>query len=219
MTRRSELVSGDLQEYLVAHSTPPDPVLTELAAETASRFPADAGMQIGPEQGIFMTMLTQLSGASRALEIGTFTGYSAICVARGLADGGRLTCCDVSEEWTSVARKYWQRAGVADRIDLQLRPALETLRAMPPTEMFDIAFIDADKTGYVSYWDEVVPRIRPGGAILVDNTLSHGRVTDTASQDANVRGIQAFNDHAAADGRVVLALLPIGDGLTLARKN
>jgi caffeoyl-CoA O-methyltransferase len=218
MTRRSELVSEQLQEYLVTHGTPPDPVLTELAAETASRFPDAAGMQIGPEQGTFMTLLAQFTGARRALEIGTFTGYSAICVARGLAEGGRLTCCDVSEEWTSVARKYWQRAGVADRIDLQLRPALETLRAMPATEAFDIAFIDADKTGYISYWDEVVPRMRQGAAILVDNTLAHGRVIDPDVQDANVQGIKAFNDHAVADDRVVLVMLPIGDGLTLARK-
>jgi caffeoyl-CoA O-methyltransferase len=218
MTRRSELVSEQLQEYLVKHSTPADPVLAELAAETASRFPDAAGMQIGPEQGTFMTLLAQLTGARRALEIGTFTGYSAICVARGLAEGGRLTCCDVSDEWTSVARKYWQRAGVAERIDLQLRPALDTLRAMPATEAFDIAFIDADKTGYVSYWDEVVPRMRPGGAILVDNTLFQGRVIDPDVQDASVQGIKAFNDHVVADDSVVLVLLPIGDGLTLARK-
>src|SRR5258708_24616215 len=166
-----------------------------------------------------MTLPAQPTGARRAQEIGTFTGSSAICVARGLAEGGRLTCCDVSEEWTSVARKYWQRAGLADRIDLQLRPALETLRAMPATETFDIAFIDADKTGYVSYWDEVVPRMRPGGAILVDNILSRGRVIDPGVTNADVQGIRDFNDHAAADNRVVLVLLPIGDGLTLARKN
>jgi caffeoyl-CoA O-methyltransferase len=136
-----------------------------------------------------------------------------------MAAGGRLTCCDVSDEWTSMARKYWRLADVADRIDLQLRPALETLRALPATESFDIAFIDADKTGYISYWDEVVPRMRPGGAILVDNTLSHGRVIDPAEQSGSVQGIRDFNDHAAADNRVVVVLLPIGDGLTLARKN
>ncbi len=218
MTRRSEQLSEELHDYLVAHSAPPDDVLSQLAAETAASFPDSAGMQIGPEQGTFMTLLTQLVGASRALEIGTFTGYSSICIARGLASGGKLTCCDVSDEWTSVARKYWQLAGVADRIELELRPAAATLRAMPPTEIFDIAFIDADKTGYVSYWDEVVPRIRPGGAILIDNTLSHGRVIDPDTTDENVLGIRAFNDHAAADDRVVLVLLPIGDGLTLARK-
>jgi caffeoyl-CoA O-methyltransferase len=219
MTRRSEQLSEELHNYLIAHSAAPDDVLTQLADETAARFPAAAGMQIGPEQGTFMTLLTQLTGASRALEVGTFTGYSSICLARGLTTGGTLTCCDVSDEWTSVARKYWDMAGVADRIRLELRPALETLQAMPASERFDLAFIDADKTGYVSYWDEVVPRMRPGGAILVDNTLSHGRVIDPAVTSADVRGIRDFNDHAAADRRVVLVLLPIGDGLTLARKN
>lgn len=212
-------ITPELYDYLTAHSAPRDAVLDQLAAETAAAFPDAAGMQIGPEQGMFMTLLTQLIGAGRALEIGTFTGYSAICLARGLAAGGMLTCCDISDEWTSMARKYWQLAGVADRIDLQLRPALETLRALPATETFDLAFIDADKTGYVSYWDEVVPRMRPGGAILVDNTLSHGRVIDPAETSDNVQGIRDFNDHAAADNRVVLVLLPVGDGLTLARKN
>jgi caffeoyl-CoA O-methyltransferase len=218
MTRRSEQLSEELHDYLVAHSAAPDVVLRQLADETAARFPDAAGMQIGPEQGTFMTLLTQLTGASQALEIGTFTGYSSICIARGLTTGGRLTCCDVSEEWTSVARKYWELASVADRIRLELRPAMQTLRAMPTGARFDLAFIDADKTGYVSYWDEVVPRIRPGGIILVDNTLSHGRVVDPAATDPNVAGIRAFNDHAAADDRVVLVLLPIGDGLTMARK-
>ncbi|HUB37714.1 MAG TPA: O-methyltransferase [Streptosporangiaceae bacterium] len=219
MTNRSMPLTPELYDYLVGHSAERDAVLAELATETASRFPDAAGMQIGPEQGAFMTLLTQLTGASRALEIGTFTGYSSICIARGLAPSGRLTCCDVSEEWTSLARKYWELAGVADQIDLQLRPALQTLRAMPSAETFDLAFIDADKTGYVSYWDEVVPRIRPGGAILVDNTLSHGRVIDPAANDPSVQGIRDFNDHAAADTRVTLVLLPIGDGLTLARKH
>jgi caffeoyl-CoA O-methyltransferase len=219
MTLRSMLITPELYDYLTAHSAPRDSVLDQLAVETAAAFPDSAGMQIGPDQGTFMTLLTKLIGANRALEIGTFTGYSAICLARGLADEGILTCCDVSDEWTSMARKYWQLAGVADRIELQLGPALETLQAMPATETFDIAFIDADKTGYVSYWNEVVPRMRQGGVILVDNTLSHGRVIDPAVTNANVQGIRDFNDHAAADNRVVLVLLPIGDGLTLARKN
>jgi caffeoyl-CoA O-methyltransferase len=218
VTRRSEQLSPDLQDYLAAHSTPPDAVLTDLAAETARRFPGAAGMQIGPDQGTFMTMLARLAHASRAVEVGTFTGYSAICLARGLADGGRLTCCDVSEEWTSVARRYWQLAGVADRIELRLGPALDTLRALPAAAELDLAFIDADKRGYIGYWDEIVPRIRPGGLILVDNTLSGGGVTDPASGDPVVRAIRAFNDHAAADERVDLVLLPVGDGLTLARR-
>ena len=212
-------LTPELYDYVVAHSAPRDSVLSQLAAETAAAFPADAGMQIGPEQGVFMTLLTQLTGVSRALEIGTFTGYSSICIARGLTPGGKLTCCDVSDEWTSVARRYWELAGLADRIELRLQPALTTLRAMPPAQTFDLAFIDADKTGYLGYWDEVVPRIRPGGAILVDNTLSHGRVVDKSDQSAAVQAIRDFNDRAVADDRVSAVLLPVGDGLTLARKN
>jgi caffeoyl-CoA O-methyltransferase len=211
-------LSPDLQEYVVAHSTPRDAVLADLAAETARLFPDSAGMQIGPDQGTLMTQLTALTGARTAVEVGTFTGYSAICIARGLADGGRLTCCDVSEEWTSVARRYWQRAGVADRIELRLGPALDTLRALPAGPGLDLAFIDADKPGYVGYWEEIVPRTRPGGLILIDNTLSHGRVTDPAETAPAVQGIRDFNDHAVADPRVELVLLPIGDGLTLARR-
>lgn len=215
MTRSNDYISHQLNDYVAAHTSPPDSVLTELADETARRFPESSGMQIGPHQGTFMTLLARLMGARAAIEIGTFTGYSAICIARGM-DGGRLVCCDVSEEWTSVARRYWQKAGVEDRIELRLGPALDTLRAMPADTVFDLAFIDADKPGYVSYWEQIVPRIRPGGAILVDNTLAFGRVIDESNRDANVVAIREFNDHASADERVDLVLLPIGDGLTLA---
>jgi len=218
VARRSEQLSEELQAYVEAHSTPPDEILRELAAETASRFGEDAGMQIGPEQGAFMTILARLVGAARAVEVGTFTGYSAICVARGLAAGGKLLCCDVSEEWTSVARKYWKRAGLDDRIELRLGPAARTLRELPAGTVFDFAFIDADKTGYVEYWDLIVPMIRSNGVILVDNTLSHGRVADLRITDETVQAIRQFNDHAKADDRVELVLLPIGDGLSLARK-
>jgi caffeoyl-CoA O-methyltransferase len=218
MTRRSEHLSQALHDYVEAHSAQPDEILRDLAAETLGRFGAEAGMQIGPDQGTFMTMLARLIGASRAVEVGTFTGYSAICIARGLADGGRLLCCDVSEEWTSVAREYWKRAGVADQIDLRIGPAARTLAGLPSGTSFDYAFIDADKTGYVEYWDLIVPMIRPGGLILVDNTLSQGRVVDLRIQDDSVQGIRRFNGHARADSRVDLVLLPIGDGLTLARK-
>jgi caffeoyl-CoA O-methyltransferase len=218
VTRRSEQLSEALHEYVLAHSTQPDEVLRDLADETLRRFGDVAGMQIGPEQGSFMTMLAELTGASKAVEVGTFTGYSSICVARGLADGGTMLCCDVSEEWTSVARKYWQRAGLTDKIELRLGPAAQTLAALPAGTSFDFAFIDADKTGYVRYWDLIVPMMRPGGVILVDNTLSHGRVVDLTEQDDNVQGIRRFNGHAIADTRVELVLLPIGDGLTLARK-
>jgi caffeoyl-CoA O-methyltransferase len=218
MTSRSEWLSEELEDYVVAHSAQRDEVLGQLAVETARSFPDEASMQIGPEQGTFMTMLTRLTGARRALEIGTFTGYSSICIARGLAEGGRLTCCDVSEEWTSVARRYWQQAGVADRIDLELRPAAQTLQALPAGERFDLAFIDADKGGYTGYWDEVVPRIRPGGVILVDNTLFSGLVADPDTSSRNAQDIRAFNDHAIADDRVELVVLTIGDGLTVARR-
>ena len=218
MTRRSEQLSQALHDYVVAHSMQPDDILQDLAEETARSFPGEAGMQIGPEQGSFMTLLAKLADARQAVEVGTFTGYSAICIARGLAGGGRLLCCDVSEEWTSVARAYWQRAGLDDRIELRLGPAADTLRALPDGTSLDYAFIDADKTGYVAYWDLIVPMIRPGGVILVDNTLSHGRVVDLREQDDNVQGIRRFNGHARADARVELVLLPIGDGLTLARK-
>ena len=218
MARTSEQISPELHAYLVAHSSPVDEVLTSLATETQRRYPDSAGMQIGPAQGTFMTLLTRLSRARRGLEVGTFTGYSSICIARGLADGGRLICCDVSEEWTSLARAYWERAGLADRVELRLGPALDTLRALPAEAAFDLAFIDADKGGYIGYWDEVVPRVRPGGMILVDNTFSHGRVIDTGNRDAVVQAIRDFNDHAVADDRVDLVMIPIGDGLTLGRR-
>jgi caffeoyl-CoA O-methyltransferase len=218
MSRRSDHLSQELNDYILAHSTPADPLLTELAEVTAARFPGDAGLQIGPEQGSFMTMLTRLSGARNAVEVGTFTGYSSICLARGLAGGGRLLCCDISEEWTSLARQYWQKAGLADRIELRLGPGLDTLRGMPPDATLDISFIDADKGGYIGYWDQIVPRTRPGGIILVDNTLFHNSVIDPDDRSANALGVRDFNDHALADDRVELVLTPIGDGLTLARK-
>ncbi len=218
MTRRSEQLSPELNAYVSAHSTPPDAVLRELAAETAQRFPSNAELQISPEQGMLMTLLTRLTGARNAVEVGTFTGYSSICIARGLADDGRLLCCDVSEEWTSIARRYWEKAGVADRIELRLGPGLGTLRSLAGGTEFDLAFIDADKTGYLGYWEEIVPRLRPGGAILVDNTFSHGRVIGECGGSPDVQAIRYFNDHAIADDRVELVIVPIGDGLTLARK-
>lgn len=207
-----------INAYLCAHSTPPDAILRELAHETAEWFPGERSLAIAPEQGTLMTILARLTGARSALEIGTFTGYSSICLARGLTDDGHLLCCDLSEEWTSVARKYWERAGLADRIELRLGPALETVRSLPRDSQFDLAFIDAELTGYLGYWNEVVPRVRPGGAILVGNTFSHGRVIDAGNESELVQAVRDFNDHAAADDRVEVIMLPIGDGLTLARK-
>ena len=218
MAQRSEQIGLHINAYLVAHSTPPDAILRELAHETAEWFPSEVSLPIAPEQGTFMTIITRLIGARSAIEVGTFTGYSSICLARGLAEDGHLLCCDISEEWTSVARKYWERAGLTDKIELRLGPALDTLRSLPDSARFDIAFIDADKTGYLAYWNEVVPRVRPGGVILVDNTFSHGRVIDAGNESELVQAIRDFNDHAAADDRVDVVMLPLGDGLTLARK-
>jgi caffeoyl-CoA O-methyltransferase len=217
MSSGAEHLSPGLHAYLVAHSTTPDALLLDLIAETAARFPADVTFQIGPEQGTFMTMLASLMGARQAVEVGTFTGYSSICLARGLAAGGKLICCDVSEEWTSLARGYWQRAGLADRIELRLGPAIKTLRALPAGPWLDLAFIDADKPGYTSYWEELVPRVRPGGVILVDNTFLHGRIFQRQPDEA-AQAVKDFNDHALADARTEVVMLPVGDGLTIARK-
>ena len=218
MTRRSEQISLHLNAYLTAQSTPPDAILRELATETAERYPNEVSLQVAPELGTFLTLLTRVSRGRSGLELGTFTGYSSICIARGLGPGGRLLCCDVSEEWTSVARKYWEKAGLSDRIELRLGPALDTLRSLPEEEAFDVAFIDADKIGYPQYWAEVVPRVRSGGVIMVDNTFSHGRVLDAGNDNPSVIAVRAMNDQAAADERVELIMLPIGDGLTLAFK-
>ena len=219
MTRRSEQISLHLNAYLTAHSTPPDAILRELATETAERYPNETSLQVAPELGTFLTLLTRVSRGRSGLEVGTFTGYSSICIARGLGAGGRLLCCDVSEEWTSVARKYWEKAGLSDRIELRLGPALDTLRALPDDEAFDVAFIDADKIAYPKYWAEVVPRVRGGGVIMVDNTFSHGRVLDAGNDNPSVIAVRTMNDMAAADERVELIMLPIGDGLTVALKH
>jgi caffeoyl-CoA O-methyltransferase len=153
------------------------------------------------------------------VEVGTFTGYSSLCIARALVPGGRLLCCDVSEEWTAIARAAWVEAGVDDRIELRLGPALDTLRALPPDEPLDLAFVDADKGGYAAYLDELVPRLRPGGLLLVDNTLWSGQVVDPSDRSDDVVAIRAVNDMLAADDRLTTVLLPVADGLTLAVKD
>jgi len=172
-------------------------------------------MQVAPEQAAFLTLLTRIMGARLAVEIGTFTGFSALAIARGLAADGRLICLDISAEYTSIARRYWERAGVADRVELRIGDARETVRELTETDV-DLAFIDADKSSYPVYWEELVPRMRPGGVILLDNVLRHGRVLDP--QSADDRAIVAFNDLVAADKRVEAVLLPIADGVTIARK-
>jgi caffeoyl-CoA O-methyltransferase len=214
---KSFLLTDDLHRYLMAHSTALDGVSQRLIEETAG-LGGIAGMQVAPEQSIFLTLVTRLAGARRAVEVGTFTGLSALAIATGMAPGGTLVCCDVSEEWTAVARRYWEAAGVADRIELRLGPAIDTLRALPVDASLDLAFIDADKTGYVDYWTELVPRVRTGGVLLVDNTLQGGAVVDPSNTKEQVEAIRRFNDHAAADARVELVVLPVSDGLTMAVK-
>jgi caffeoyl-CoA O-methyltransferase len=206
----SEAVHG----YLVAHGTPPDDVQRALIERTAA-LGGIALMQTAPEQGAFMTMLTRLLQVHFAVEVGTFTGYSALAIARGLAPGGTLLCCDVSEEWTAIAREHWERAGVAERIELRIAPALETLATLDERPPVDLAFIDADKGNYIGYYEALVPRLAPDGVILVDNVLWNGAVAEPAEHDDNVVAIRAFNDHVVADPRVDQVMLPIADGLTL----
>ena len=175
-------------------------------------------MQVAPEQGAFMTLLTRLIGARRAVEVGTFTGYSAMAIALGLPDDGHLLCCDVEEHWTSIGRRYWEEAGVAHKIELRIAPAIETLKALPDDEVIDLAFIDADKENYANYYEALLPRLRRNGVILVDNVLWGGSVVDPARQDRDTLAIRAFNDAIAHDPRVDAVMIPLSDGLTLLRK-
>ncbi len=206
-----------LYEYLVAHNPAPDAALADLITETEALGPISM-MQIAVEQGAFLTLIARLLNVRRAVEIGTFTGYSAISIARGLAPGGTLLCCDVSEEWTTIARRYFARAGVADRITLRIAPALETLRTLPSEPHIDLVFIDADKTGYRAYYDELLPRLRPNGVIMFDNVLWGGSVVDPSNDGEDTRAIRALNDFLRTDTRVEAVMLPVADGLTLVRK-
>jgi len=206
-----------LHDYLVAHGTPPDDVQRGLIEATAALGPISL-MQVAPEQGAFLTLIARAIGARRAIEVGTFTGYSALCIARGLPEDGHLLCCDVSEEWTAIGQPFWKQAGVADRIELRIAPAAETLRALPAEETFDLVFIDADKGGYPVYYEESLARLRPGGLILVDNVLWMGRVADVSVDDEQTAAIRSFNAQVAADERVDCSMIPLSDGLTLLRK-
>lgn len=210
-------MSPELSEYLRALSKPADPAIEWVTQQTRA-LGRVAGMQIGLDQYTFMTMLTQLTGVTSAVEVGTFTGTSAIAIARGLRPGGSLLCCDVSEEWTAIAREGWTRAGVADRIELRIAPALETLRALSAEPTIDLVFIDADKPNYGAYLDELIPRVREGGLVLVDNTIWSGRVADLTADDADTVAIRRVNQALAQDERLDAVLVPIGDGLTVARK-
>lgn len=215
---RNFTVTDAVRDYAVSHgSWRPTDVLRQLRLETEALGDA-AEMQIGDDQGQLLTMLARLTGARRAVEVGTFTGYSSLCIARGLADGGQLLCCDISEEWTSIARRAWERAGLADLIELRLAPALQTLRALPADAELDLVFLDADKPGYLSYWEELVPRVRPGGILLADNVLWSGDVLDSSATEESTAALREFNDRVAADRRVEVVVLTAFDGLTIARK-
>jgi caffeoyl-CoA O-methyltransferase len=218
VSTRSWLVADGIGDYIAAHTSPPDPVVAEIRTATEEVAGRLSMMQIGDDQSVFMELLARATGARRAIEIGTFTGTSALAVARGMGPEGRLLCCDVSEEWTAVATEHWAKAGVADRIELRIGPALETIRSLPSEPQFDLAFVDADKTGYADYFDELVPRLRDGGLLLADNTLQQGRVADPAAHDDSVVAIRAFNDKVLADGRVACVVLPVGDGVTIIQK-
>jgi predicted O-methyltransferase YrrM len=219
MSSRTLQMTDRLYDYLLAASLREPPLLAELRAETA-KLPM-AVMQISPEQGQFMAFLVETIGARRTVEVGTFTGYSALCVALALPAGGKVIACDISEEYTAVGRRYWSRAGVADKIDLHLAPALETLGrllAEGGAGSIDFAFIDADKREYDGYYEAVLKLLRSGGIIAIDNVLWDGAVADPTKQDDDTRAIRALNEKLKADSRVSLSLVPIGDGLTLARK-
>ena len=219
MSRKTISMTDSLYDYLVSVAVREPDVLQRLRAETASMPGAD--MQISPDQGAFMQLLVELIGARRCLEVGVFTGYSSLAVALALPPDGTITACDVSEEWTSVARRYWHEAGVGERVDLRIGPALDTLDALLAegrAAHYDFAFIDADKANYDGYYERALQLVRPGGLITIDNVLWSGAVADSENRDPDTETIRALNAKLHADPRITLALVPIADGLTLARR-
>ncbi|MEA2625117.1 MAG: caffeoyl-CoA O-methyltransferase [Candidatus Binatota bacterium] len=210
-------LTPELYRYLLDHSVRPDPVLERLREETAA-LGRPAVMQIAPDEGALLTLFVRAICARRAIEIGTFTGYSSIAIARGLPPDGRLVTCDVNEEWTRIARRYFREAGVAERIELRLGPALDTLASLDRGESFDFAFVDADKSSYPAYYEAILERLRPGGVLMIDNVLWGGRVVDPSDTSEATRAIRALNDRIAVDERVDAATLPVADGVTIARR-
>ncbi|MEZ5166722.1 MAG: class I SAM-dependent methyltransferase [Acidimicrobiales bacterium] len=216
---RSSIALAPIVDYAAAHGMQPDAVQQSLIEATTEAAGPLAMMQIGVDQGAFMTVLAATLRPHFAVEVGTFTGYSSLCLARGLAEGGRLLCCDVSEEWTDIARTHWEMAELDDRIDLVLGPATETLAALPAEPRIDLAFIDADKPNYLAYYEAILPRLSDNGLILVDNTLWGGNVLpDAEADDENTVALREFNDSVAADPRVDVAQLTVGDGVTMIRR-
>ncbi|MGB7442468.1 MAG: class I SAM-dependent methyltransferase [Coleofasciculaceae cyanobacterium] len=220
MANHTPGLDNQLYDYLISISRQEPEILSQLRQETAQN--PLARMQIAPEQGQLMALLVQLMGAKKALELGVFTGYSSLTIALALPSEGKLVACDISQEYTAIARRYWQQAGVADKIELYLAPALETLDRLlagGEADTFDFAFIDADKRNYSAYYEKTLQLLRPGGLIAVDNVLWSGRVADLQVQDNRTKAMREFNQKLHQDQRVFLSLLPIADGLTLVRKN
>ncbi|MEN0068133.1 MAG: class I SAM-dependent methyltransferase [Myxococcota bacterium] len=219
MSSGSWALADEVKDYLVAMGVREASALAELRIATADL--EQSGMQISPEQGAFMQMIVRLTGARQILELGTFTGYSALAMALALPSDGHITCLDTSEEWTTMARQHWQEAGVGDRITLHLGPALDTLDqwlAEGRTNAFDLAFVDADKANLLAYHERCLPLLKPGGAILYDNVLWGGSVVDSSNQKPSTEAIRALNRTLHADERVDIVMVPVGDGLTIARK-
>ena len=219
MTDRRLQITDEIHRYLVDHSVREPDVLARLRAATASL--PQAGMQIGPEQGQLMALLAKLVGAKRCIEVGVFTGYSSLAVALALPEDGRILACDVSEQWTAIARRFWREAGVEHKIELKLQPAVRTLEellAAGEAGRYDFAFVDADKPAYDSYYEMLLKLLRPGGLMALDNTLWSGAVLDPNEREPNTVALRALNDKLHRDERIDLSLLPVGDGLTLARK-
>ncbi len=218
MTSKTVGLEAAIQQYLIEHSIKREEVHEKLVEATLAAQPDWSIMQIPHEQGAFLTWMVRLVGATRAVEIGTFTGYSSLCIAQGLPDDGLLICCDVSEEYTRVGRPFWEEAGVAHKIDLRIAPAAETLAEMPDEEHLDFAFIDADKESQLGYYEEILRRLRPGGVIVIDNTLLFGSVADPDRDDDLVVAVREQNAFIAADARVEMAMVNVADGLALIRK-
>ena len=214
---RSFFLGEDLHDYVLDHTTAGDDVDASLS-ETTGELGGVARMQVARDQGAFLSMLVSAVRPQLAIEVGTFTGTSSLAIARALPDGGRLLCCDVSEEWTAIARRHWEAAGVSDRIDLVIAPAIQTLRALPDDTPVDFAFIDADKTGYLAYYEELVPRLSDHGLLVVDNVLWSGRAMDTSILDDDTVALREFNARVVADDRVDVVMLSIGDGVSVVRR-
>ena len=215
--RRSFFLDAKLFGYILDHTSHPDETQLSLI-EATSELGKVSAMQIAQDQGVFLQILVAAIQPDFAVEVGTFTGYSSLAIAKALPENGKLLCCDISEEWTSVANRYWEKAGVAEKIELVIAPAKETLANLPDDKQIDFAFIDADKGGYLEYYEEIVSRLSEHGLIAVDNVLWSGRVVDTEISDDDTVAIRNFNDYVAQDKRVSSVMLSIGDGLSLVRR-